>query len=55
MIRDWIVVIRFPELPEDADEESVKIMAQALLDSNGEVPYKIIRIFRSHGADSERL
>jgi hypothetical protein len=41
MMRDWLVTVRFPNLPEDADKESVNVMVTALLDSNGEVPYRV--------------
>ena len=47
MKNDWIVTIVFRELPDDADNESVKILTQALLDSNGEVPYEIVGILKN--------
>jgi len=37
----WTVTVEFPDLPDDADADSVTIMVTALLDSNGEVPYNI--------------
>ncbi len=43
---NWIIVIRLQELPEDADQDTINTLLQAILDSNGVVPYQILAIKR---------
>jgi hypothetical protein len=44
MKNNWTVTILFPDMPEDADENSMLTLLNALLDSNGEIEYKIITV-----------
>lgn len=44
---DWIVTVKFPDMPSDADAESMEVFLSALLDSNGSVAYQIIKIERA--------
>jgi hypothetical protein len=41
---NWIVTIRLEDMPNDADVDSIGTLLEAILDSNGVVPYKIIKI-----------
>lgn len=47
MNNDWIVTIKLLDMPADADAESIAILVNALLDSNGDVDYMIRKIERA--------
>lgn len=47
MKNDWIVTVKFPDMPSDADAESMEVFLSALLDSNGSVVYEILKVERA--------
>ena len=44
MKNDWQVTITFPEMPEDADEESMRTFVIAVLSSNSDMEFTIDKI-----------
>lgn len=46
MTNDWIVTVKFPDMPPDADAESIEVLLTALLDSNGDIACEILKIER---------
>lgn len=47
MTNDWIVTVKFPDMPADADADSIAVLLTALLDSNGDVACEILKIERA--------
>ena len=47
MKNDWIVTVKFPDMPADTDADSIAILLNAILDSNGEVTCEILKIERA--------